>query len=243
MTRIIPSIDILGGQCVRLRQGRFDDVMHTDSRPLDRLTDYVLAGAQEIHIVDLEGARSGSSEQLELVCSLIRSVPVEVGVGGGIRTLERAKKLLDAGASRIVVGSLAATKPDEMRQLIDEFGDDKVTVAVDFRQVDGVARPATEAWTRLGDVTIFDVVARFADLAQLRFLCTDITRDGMSGGVAVDVYSRIAASLPPDRLVASGGYRNRDDLEACRALGLHGVIVGSALFKDLSWKGGGFDAR
>lgn len=232
MTRLIPSMDLLGGQCVRLRQGRFDQVTRSDADVWRRVHCYHSSGADELHVVDLEGALSGESSQIGLISDLLRRVPIAVQVGGGVRTTRRAREYLDAGASRVVVGSLAVTSPREVESMIAELGAEKITISVDFRVVDGALKPAINGWTRFSNVDVEAIVSYFAVYEGLRFLCTDISRDGMLAGIDLTYYRQIAAITGAGRLIASGGYKNEDDLASCAAIGLHGVVVGTALFDE-----------
>lgn len=220
---VIPSLDLLGGNVVRLRRGAFDDVttFGDPQRVLDRLA--IPAGAR-LHVVDLDGARSGKPAEIKTVCRL-RARGYRIQVGGGIRSVAGAQEWMNAGAEKIVIGTIAADEPDLLAQIVDAVGSENVIPAIDVQ--DGEIRVA--GWTRAAARGIESV---FADLEQLgirEILMTDISRDGMLEGPSLALYRRVA-SMTSIRVIASGGVTTSGDIVSlARIPSVAGAVVGRAM--------------
>lgn len=217
---LYPAIDLRGGCCVRLRQGSFDDETVYDSDPVAVATTFAHAGAQWIHVVDLDAAR-GQGSNREVVEAIARAVPVPVQTGGGVRDLG----LLDAGIARVVVGSMATNDRSATEALL-HHGGERVAIGVDHR--DG--RVATAGWEQTSEARVEDVLAHYEPYGPGAFIITDISRDGMLTGPDVEGL-RAAAGQTPIPVIASGGVSSLDDLAALRDTGVAGVIVGKALYE------------
>lgn len=228
---IIPAIDLIDGQCVRLFQGRFDRAtVYGD--PTEQLAAFEAAGAQWTHIVDLDGAKSGARRQTALVARLAHASTVKLQCGGGVRTREDVAALLGAGVERVVVGSAAVRAPREVNGWIEEFGADRICCAFDVRRdAAGVYSVSVDGWTKDGGRAL-DIVLDAFDGGPLRHvLATDISRDGALAGPNVELVRSMAESRPRLAVQASGGVSSLADLTALRATGAAAVIVGRALYE------------
>jgi phosphoribosylformimino-5-aminoimidazole carboxamide ribotide isomerase len=223
--RVYPAMDLLGGKVVRLHQGRYDRVTVYSDDPLAVLEGFVRAGAERVHVVDLDGARDGAPTQAELVRTLLRSIGVKVQVGGGIRSMAQLEGYASAGAERFVLGTAAVKDPAFVARACERF---PVVVAVDA--VDG--RVATHGWTEGSDLSATELSQRAQAMGARAVLYTDIARDGTGGGPNVTATAALARAVPDLEVIASGGVGT---LEHLRALAREGVIgacvVGRALYE------------
>lgn len=226
---IVPAIDLRGGACVRLYQGRFDAV--TDyGDPFKRLRAFADAGATWVHIVDLDGAKQGAPAQSELIARLAAETGLNVQCGGGVRSRAHAEALLEAGAARVVVGSLAVRDPATVREWIGAFGPDRLCLALDVRARGEDWEVVADGWTAGAGRTLSEILAEYQAPA-LHALVTDISRDGALTGPNLALMQTIRAQRPDIRLQASGGVSSLDDLSALRAAGASAAIVGRALYE------------
>jgi phosphoribosylformimino-5-aminoimidazole carboxamide ribotide isomerase len=221
---IIPAVDVLGDEAVRLRQGRYDEVVNRPGDPVTVAAGLARAGASLIHLVDLDGARSGRVRP-ELVARVLEAArPARVQASGGIRSLADAEALLAAGAARVVVGTAAFAAPDAAVACASALGE-RLVVAVDVR--DGRVKVA--GWTEDGGLPVEDAVRRCAAAGVPRILCTAVERDGTLAGPDLDLLGRVCTGGVP--VLAAGGIRSEDDLRAVEAAGCEGAIVGRALLE------------
>jgi phosphoribosylformimino-5-aminoimidazole carboxamide ribotide isomerase len=227
---ILPAIDLQGGTCVRLTQGRFDAATRYGD-PFAQLAVFAQAGATWSHIVDLDGARLGRPAQHELIGRLTRTTDLRIQCGGGVRERTHVEALLEAGAARVVVGSAAVRRPEEVRAWIAEFGADRICCAFDVRRAGDRYEVAVEGWSASGGATLREALALYPEGALTHVLVTDISRDGVLSGPNVDLISKIAAARPDLSVQASGGVAVLEDLVALRAAGAAAVIVGRALYE------------
>jgi len=229
---IYPAIDLRQGTCVRLMHGRFDQVTQYDDEPARRLAGFVSEGASWVHMVDLDGAQAGKAVQHGLIGDLAASLSVSIQSGGGVRSREDVERLLDAGVSRVVVGSQAVTAPDRVADWLAEFGAERMTLAFDVRiGEDGVAVPALKGWTEAASLDLWDALAHYPEGRLRHILVTDVGRDGALTGPNLDLLGEVIRRRPDLRVQASGGMASLDDLLACRDLGCDGAIVGRALYE------------
>jgi phosphoribosylformimino-5-aminoimidazole carboxamide ribotide isomerase len=225
---LLPAIDILEGKAVRLAKGDFDAKTEYDTDPLDAARRWVEEGARALHVVDLDGARSGEPRNIEQVERIARSVDVPVQVGGGLRTADAVRMALAAGAARVVLGTAAYTDVDFIDEVIAECGD-RVVVSVDVR--DG--KLAASGWTQQTEIPAKSVIEQLACRGVRRFVYSSIERDGMLEGPDLAEVQRVAHTVR-GTFVYSGGIASLDDLRALVALrevNLVGVIVGKALYE------------
>jgi phosphoribosylformimino-5-aminoimidazole carboxamide ribotide isomerase len=223
---LYPAVDLMGGEVVRLKQGRFDERTTYSSEPLKALQDFAEAGAQWAHVVDLDGARAGEPVQHALIAELARSAPLKLQVAGGFRTREQVARMLDAGVSRVVIGSLAVKQPAILQQMLDEFGADRITLSLDVRLVDDTPMVAVSGWAEDSGRSFWDIAALYPQAEHL--LLTDIGRDGMLEGPNFALYEEAARRLPELKIQASGGVSSLADLDKLRT---DGAIVGKALWE------------
>jgi phosphoribosylformimino-5-aminoimidazole carboxamide ribotide isomerase len=223
--QIIPAIDILGGHVVRLRQGSFDEVTIYNADPLDQAKRWIAAGAQIIHVVDLDGAVTGQPTNIATVEAIARAVDVPVQVGGGIRTLETLERLYDAGVARTVLGTALVNDPDLVATACERFPG--IVAGIDAR--DGLV--AIEGWKQGTARRVADVVAEMAALGVRRLVYTDISLDGMQTGPNLVAYRDLVASTGL-AVIASGGVSTIEDIRALLGIpGIEGVIAGRALYE------------
>jgi len=227
---IIPALDLIEGSVVRLHQGDYGQQRDYGNSPLPRLQDYQAQGAQVLHLVDLTGAKDPAARQIPLLKQLVAGVSVPVQVGGGIRTEQDVEALLEAGVSRVVVGSTAIKNPERVQQWFTRFGADALVLALDVRIDEaGNKLVAVSGWQENSDSTLEQVVEQFLPFGLKHVLCTDISRDGTLAGSNVELYREVCQRFPQVAFQASGGIGNLDDIAALRGSGVKGVIVGRAL--------------
>ncbi|TYL44697.1 1-(5-phosphoribosyl)-5-[(5-phosphoribosylamino)methylideneamino]imidazole-4-carboxamide isomerase [Dickeya sp. ws52] len=229
---IIPALDLIDGQVVRLHQGDYGQQRQYGSDPLPRLQDYQQQGAKVLHLVDLTGAKDPTARQIPLLKTLLAGVSVPVQVGGGIRTEQDVDALLAAGASRVVIGSTAVKQPEQVQQWFTRYGADALVLALDVRiDADGVKNIAISGWQENSGITLEQTVERYLPFGLKHVLCTDISRDGTLQGSNVELYREISARYPQVAFQASGGIGSLADIAALRSSGVQGVIVGRALLE------------
>ena len=227
-----PAIDVRGGKVVRLRQGDYAEETRYGDDPLAFAVRYADAGAAWLHLVDLDAARAGGYTLAPLLRDITTNTSLRVQTGGGVRSRDDVATILDAGASRVVIGSLAVRQPDVVLAWLEEFGRDRITVALDTRQ-DAAGNWAlpVHGWTDTASETLQDVAARYADAGLRHLLCTDIGRDGMLTGPNLDLYRELCSMQPALAVQASGGVRDVADVVAARAVGCAGAVLGKALLE------------
>ena len=226
---VYPALDLIGGQCVRLAQGRFDDVTSYLLDPAEAALGFEEAGAEWIHVVDLDGAREGRPCQHGLIVDIALSVSMKLQVAGGFREPEQFTRVFDAGVDRVVIGSLAVTDPETVRRLFDRFGPERIALALDARFEDGAPMVMTNGWTELSGRSLWDIADLYPDARHL--VVTDISRDGMLGGPNIDLMTEAARRLPEVAIQASGGISSLGDLRHLKAAGVAGAIMGKALWE------------
>jgi len=215
---------------VRLRQGDYADETRYGDDPLAFALRYAGAGAAWLHLVDLDAAKAGGYTLQPLLRDLRARTGLQVQTGGGVRSEADVAALLDAGAARVVVGSLAVTAPDTVMGWLATFGSERITVALDARQDEtGAWRLPVHGWTQVAAETLDALLGRYADAGLVHLLCTDIARDGMLAGPNIDLYRRLCERHPGVRVQASGGVRDAADVAAARAAGCAGAVLGKTL--------------
>jgi phosphoribosylformimino-5-aminoimidazole carboxamide ribotide isomerase len=230
--KVYPAIDLVGGRCVRLEQGRFESAKVYGDDPLAMADRFAAAGATVLHVVDLDGAKDPRGRQLALLERLARHTSLAMQVGGGIRDRADIAALLATGVKRVVVGSVAAREPERALGLLSEFGPERVVFGLDVRlDASDEPRLATHGWRDTEATTLWSALDRFVPAGLRLLLCTDIGRDGMLNGPSLELYRRTLARYPALELLASGGIASLEDLRALRGLGAAGAIVGKALYE------------
>jgi phosphoribosylformimino-5-aminoimidazole carboxamide ribotide isomerase len=229
---IYPAIDLRGGRIVRLTEGRFDQETSYGDDPLAVAREFHAAGAEWLHVVDLDGAKDPTKRQIPLVETLAKKSGLKLQTGGGIREPEQIATLLTAGAQRVIVGSVAVREPARVRDWLREFGSDRITLAPDVRiDADGVPRVAAAGWQETTAVTLDAFLNEFLRSGLVHVLCTDISRDGKLSGPNQPLYSELVRKHPTLQVQASGGVSSIADLAALRTTRVSGAIVGRALYE------------
>ena len=224
---IFPAIDLRGGKCVRLSQGDFDkETVYSDDVQATALK-WQSCGAKFLHVVDLDGARAGSPQNLDAIKKILDAVNIPIEVGGGIRTLDDAEKILSLGVRRVILGSIAVENPELVAQAVERFGD-KIVVGIDAR--DGFV--AVHGWEKSSQVTVNELAKKIFAAGVKTIIYTDISKDGMLSGVNASTFAELAKTSGAE-IVASGGVRSIDDIRALKSVeaqGVVGVIVGKAIY-------------
>ena len=225
--QIIPAVDILGGRCVRLLQGRFDREMVFADDPVEMAVYWASLGAERIHVVDLDGAKTGLPQNADIIGRIVKALKVPVQVGGGIRTLETAEQMLGLGVDRVVIGTSAVLDRDAAEEMFESLGE-QIALGLDARN----ERVAIRGWQE----TVAQKAVVFAQemeaLGAKRIIHTDIGRDGMLAGVNIAAMERMAKAVNIP-VIASGGVTAIEDIHSLKAIessGIEGVIVGRALY-------------
>jgi phosphoribosylformimino-5-aminoimidazole carboxamide ribotide isomerase len=228
---VYPAIDLRHGKCVRLSQGRFDWTTTYSDDPLAVARDFAAAGADWLHVVDLDGAKDGNAAQTELIRRIAAESGLKVQTGGGIRSEDQIHACLDGGIARVVIGSLALTNPSLVATWLDRFGRDRVVLALDVKPDNRGWHVTTHGWQKDSGKTLFEVIDEYGAAYLRHLLCTDVARDGLLTGPNIALYREIHALYPKLAVQASGGVSSLDDLRALKAAGAAGAVVGKALYE------------
>lgn len=230
--RVIPAIDLKGGKCVRLFKGDFAQTTEYSDDPVAVARRFAQMQTSDLHIVDLDGARSGDQENHAIVAAIASESELAIQLGGGIRDRNTVTKWLDSGVSRCVIGSRAITDPDAVRSWLATFGGDRIVLALDVNIGEtGVPLITTHGWTRPSNTSVFECIEGYLEVGLCHVLCTDVSRDGAMAGPNLDLYTDILRQFPNLQLQASGGVRNIQDLEELRERGIPAAISGRALLE------------
>jgi phosphoribosylformimino-5-aminoimidazole carboxamide ribotide isomerase len=230
--KLIPAIDLLDGRCVRLLHGDFEKVTHYPASPVELARQYAEAGAEWLHVVDLAASRDGAAADTSALFALLGEAPQKVQTGGGVRNAQDIRQRLDAGAARVVIGSLSVTDSTGFISWLQQFGVDKLVAALDIRiDKDGIPWPRIHGWTGRGDRDMWQLLDELVAGGLEHLLCTDISRDGALSGPNLDLYSEITARYPGLQLQASGGVSSLEDLRRVKPTRAAGVITGKALLE------------
>jgi phosphoribosylformimino-5-aminoimidazole carboxamide ribotide isomerase len=222
---VIPAIDILGGKCVRLKQGRYEAPIVYSDEPLAMAKKWEAEGARRLHVVDLDGARTGVPENLEIIKSIIREVKAPVQVGGGIRNFSTIMDLIRFGADRVILGTTAIKNPNLLSTTCEKFGE-KIAVAIDAKG----NFAAAEGWMYVTKKDILTLAREATTLGVKRFIYTEINRDGTLEGPNFEAVRQFASALEA-AVIASGGVSSKEDIEKLKATRIEGCIVGKALYE------------
>ena len=228
--QVIPAIDLRGGRVVRLRQGDYAQQTTYGSDPAELARRYLHAGARWLHLVDLDGARSGDLENLSTIRA-IAAEGIQVQAGGGVRTEDDLRRLFDVGVDRVVLGSVAIREPERVARWLDTHGSERITIALDTRRVGEDWLLPSAGWTAMESRTLDELAPWYAAHGARHLLCTDSDRDGMLAGFNLDLYRHLAGTVPQLAVQASGGVRSLADIRAARDVGARGVILGRALLE------------
>lgn len=228
---LFPAIDVREGRVVRLRQGDYAQETRYADDPVTLAKRYADAGAEWLHLVDLDAARDGGYTLAPLLARIRMETRLRVQTGGGVRSMGDVRRILEAGADRVVIGSLAVRKRDDVARWLTTFGINQITVALDARQVEGRWCLPTAGWTQQSGVMLDELVTFYARAGLRHVLCTDIDRDGMLAGPNLELYRHVVELAPGLQLQASGGMRDIEDIIASREAGCGGAVLGKALLE------------
>ena len=228
---IFPAIDLYEGQAVRLYKGDYEQKTVYSDNPVEIALDFVSCGASHIHIVDLEGAKSGETPNFELICRIKKESGLFTEVGGGIRSMETVSRYLDAGIDRVILGTAAVKDEKFLREAVEKYG---VRIAVGIDIKDGYV--AVKGWTESSGIDAFDFFAKVEEIGVRTVICTDISRDGAMQGTNRELYRTLSGKYNID-IIASGGVSSIDDVKALAGMNLYGAIIGKAYYTgDISLK-------
>ncbi|MCL4640251.1 MULTISPECIES: 1-(5-phosphoribosyl)-5-[(5-phosphoribosylamino)methylideneamino]imidazole-4-carboxamide isomerase [Olivibacter] len=229
---IIPAIDILDKKVVRLREGKYDDITTYDISLEEMIEKYQSNGTEFVHIIDLNGAKGDFSNQ-QYLFDIIKKTDMKVQYGGGVRSIDKVKELIDSGIHRVIVGTQAITNPEFLDELSHLYCNgikcsDHIVVAIDV--LDEVIKYS--GWMESSPLKLIDYIDRCLGLGFFRFLCTDINKDGKLGGAGIDLYKKLLDHSPIIKLIASGGISSMDDIKALDELRIEACVVGKAIYEN-----------
>ena len=225
--KIIPAIDLINGNCVRLTKGDYatEKVYNTD--PVEVAKQFESAGFTRLHVVDLDGAKGGKVINLSTLQNICSNTSLQVDFGGGIKTREDLNKVLDAGAHQVTIGSLAAKDPQTVHNWIEEFGSEKFILGADAFN----GKIAVNGWVDDSGIDLFEFIEGYYSKGIRHVLCTDISKDGMLQGTSNELYERIMKVYPDLFLIASGGVSGIQDVEELIRLNIPSVVIGKAIYE------------
>ena len=223
---IFPAIDIKDGKVVRLRQGNYDDMKVYDLDPIEVANSYKEAGAEWMHVVDLDGAKTGKTMNFGIITDIVKATNINVEVGGGIRDAERIRNYLNAGAKRVILGTAAIENPDFIKLMLKDYAD-YMAIGVDAR--DGYV--AIHGWKQITSMKSEDFCSRLADDGCKYIIYTDISKDGLLQGTNLKAYSKLS-KLKGVNITASGGISSIDELKTLQSYKIYGAIIGKALYEN-----------
>ena len=221
---ILPAIDLLGRKAVRLLKGDYNQVTVYSDSPLEVAEKFKSLGATHIHMVDLDGAKYGTAPNMDIVAEVAEKTGLFIEIGGGIRSMETVKKYIDAGISRVILGTAARCDEDFLKEAVKAYGE-KIAVGADVK--DG--KIAVKGWLEQSDVTLDEFFLKMQDLGVKNIICTDISRDGALRGTNLELYRELSAKYSLD-ITASGGVSSIEDVKRLREMNLYGAIIGKAYY-------------
>ncbi|UYZ73077.1 1-(5-phosphoribosyl)-5-[(5-phosphoribosylamino)methylideneamino]imidazole-4-carboxamide isomerase [Moraxella bovis] len=231
MSLIIPALDLIDGQIVRLHQGNYAKQTSYDFDPIKKFQEYINDGANYLHLVDLTGAKDPNKRQIDLIGQIIKQTSADIQVGGGIRNESEIKALFDLGARRVVIGSLAIKEKALVKSWFNTYGADKFVLALDVNVIDNNPYIAISGWQENSGVLLDDIINEYLQVGLVHVLCTDISKDGTLTGSNVALYQDLIKKYPTLKIQSSGGIGNLDDIKAIKNTGVSGIIVGRALLE------------
>lgn len=223
---IFPAIDLYKGQSVRLYKGDYEKVTLIDNDPVAQAKK-IFTKVPQLHLVDLNGAKTGSPENFEIIKQIRENFPGFIELGGGIRNYQTAQRYLKLGIDRIILGSAAIEDAALVKKLLAEFGSDRIVIGIDGKN----GKVAVNGWIDQSQIKMTDLILEMSNFGAKSFIVTDVDRDGTMTGPNLDLLMSLSQRLPQINLVASGGVRDAKDLHQLKALGIKDVIIGKALYE------------
>lgn len=221
---IIPAIDLYDKKVVRLLRGEYDKMTVYSDNPVEMAKTIEAAGAEVLHVVDLEGARDGGTSNFDVVAAICRETGLKVEIGGGIRTMETIDRYMEAGVRWVILGTKAVTDENFLLEALAKYSD-RIEVGVDAK--DG--KVAVKGWTEVMDVDMIDFIKHLEEIGVKNVICTDISRDGAMRGTNLDLYRRLS-EVSGMNITASGGVSNYEDIRTLRDMQVYGAIIGKAMY-------------
>ncbi|MDX5435616.1 MAG: 1-(5-phosphoribosyl)-5-[(5-phosphoribosylamino)methylideneamino]imidazole-4-carboxamide isomerase [Pontibacter sp.] len=227
MMEIIPAIDLIGGQCVRLTEGDFAQQTTYNSNPLEVAKMFEDHGIKRLHLVDLDGARARKPVNLEVLEKIASNTNLVIDFGGGLQSDEAVKKAFDAGAAQITAGSIAVREPETVKSWLLQYGPEKIIIGADFKGTN----IAISAWTEESKYPLQDFISGYLKTGAKLFICTDVSKDGKLQGPSTNTYRHLKLTQPEAEIIASGGVTTVSDLETLQEIGVKGAIIGKAIYE------------
>lgn len=224
--RVIPAIDIIDGKCVRLTQGDYGMCRVYSESPIEVAKAFEAAGIKRLHLVDLDGAKAAGVVNIRVLEEICTKTSLSVDFGGGIKSDEDLRRVFEAGADFVCVGSIAQSDPEKTGLWLEKYGGERIIIGADVRDF----KVCIQGWKKITGTTIFDLIGQYAGKIR-HLMCTDVSKDGTLSGPATELYRRISAFAPEVHLIASGGVGSRKDLEELAACGVLDVVVGKAIYE------------
>ena len=224
---LIPAIDIINGQCVRLTKGDYDQKTVYSDSPAKMAKSFETLGFQRLHVVDLDGAKSKHIVNDAVLKAITTETNLTVDFGGGIKTDEDIEKAFAAGAAMVTVGSIAVTNPDLFMDWLEKYGADRLILGADVRH----GKISINGWKEDSNEDLLPFLKKYVDAGVKHVLCTEISKDGTLAGPAVDLYRRVMETYPALHLIASGGVSSKEDIIALDAAGIPAVVFGQAIYE------------
>lgn len=227
MIQIIPAIDIIGGQCVRLTEGDFSQQTTYASNPVEVAKRFEAGGLTHLHLVDLDGAQARQPKNLAILEAIAHQTNLKIDFGGGIQSDESIDLAFAAGANQITAGSIAVREPEKVVHWLMKFGAEKIIIGADFRN----EFIAINAWADQSTTSLHDFISDYLQKGGQTFICTDVSKDGKLQGPATATYSKLVKDFPGAKFIASGGVTTIKDIEELEAAGITGAIIGKAIYE------------
>ena len=227
MIELIPAIDIIGGQCVRLTKGDYDQKTVYRNSPAEVAKEFEQIGFKRLHVVDLDGAKSKHIVNEQVLKAITTETNLVVDFGGGIKTDADIEKAFSAGASMVTVGSIAVTDPDRFMGWLEKYGASRIILGADVRN----GKISINGWKEDSCEALLPFMKKYIDAGVRNVLCTEISKDGTLAGPAIDLYKEMMATYPELHLIASGGVSSIDDIKALEAAGIPAVVFGKAIYE------------
>ena len=224
---LIPAIDIIGGQCVRLTKGDYDQKTVYSDSPATMAKEFEALGFQRLHVVDLDGAKSKHIVNDAVLKAITSETSLMVDFGGGIKTDEDIEKAFASGAAMVTIGSIAVTQPERFRGWLSTYGAERIILGADVRH----GKISINGWKEDSSEDLLPFLRKYVDAGVKNVLCTEISKDGTLAGPAIDLYRRIMETYPELHLIASGGVSSKEDIEALDAAGIPAVVFGKAIYE------------
>lgn len=230
---LIPAIDLIAGKCVRLTEGDYNTQKTYNENPLEVAQYFEAQGITRLHLVDLDGARAGKVVNHQILKTIAQQTCLHIDFGGGIKSDADLELAFEAGASQVTLGSIAVQKPEKCLEWLEKYGAERLILGADVRD----EQIRINGWADNSGINLYDFLEKYQRYGFQYVICTDIQKDGKQEGTSIELYQKIRQKFPALSLIASGGVTYKQDLEALQAMGVHGAIVGKALYEGtLTWE-------